>query len=129
MSFINESFMLKNETAKELYAAVKDLPIIDYHCHISPKMIAENHKFKNAYELFLGGDHYKWRQMRSNGVEETYVMGNGSDRDKFQKWAETLEKAIGNPLYHWSHLELPRYFGYTGVLNGDTAEEVWNLCP
>ena len=78
--------------------------------------------------LFRSGDHYKWRQMRSNGIDEKYITGDATDREKFQKWAETLEKAIGNPLYHWSHLELQRYFDYHGVLNGDTAEEVWNIC-
>ena len=83
MSFINDNFMLKNETAKELFEAVKDLPIIDYHCHISPKMIAENYKFKNAYELFLGGDHYKWRQMRTNGIDERFITG---DADDYEKW-------------------------------------------
>ena len=127
--FMDENFLLDNPTAIKLYHEFsKELPIIDYHCHINPKEIYEDVKFDNISQVWLGGDHYKWRQMRSNGVEETYVMGNGSDRDKFQKWAETLEMAIGNPLYHWSHLELQRYFGYEGVLNGDTAEEVWNLC-
>ena len=127
--FMDENFLLDNPTAIKLYHEFsKELPIIDYHCHINPKEIYEDVKFDNISQVWLGGDHYKWRQMRSNGVEETYVMGNGSDRDKFQKWAETLEMAIGNPLYHWSHLELQRYFGYDGVLNGDTAQEVWNLC-
>ena len=104
------------------------MPILDYHCHINPKEIAEDRKFENITQVWLGGDHYKWRQMRTNGVDEKYITGDASDREKFQKWAETLEMAIGNPLYHWSHLELQRYFGYNGILNGDTAEEVWNLC-
>ena len=104
------------------------MPILDYHCHIDPKEIYEDRKFDNITQVWLGGDHYKWRQMRSNGVEEKYITGDASDREKFQKWAETLEMAIGNPLYHWSHLELKRYFGYDGFLSGDTAEEVWNLC-
>ena len=104
------------------------MPILDYHCHIDPEEIAKDRKFENITQVWLGGDHYKWRQMRSNGVEEKYITGDASDREKFQKWAETLEKAMGNPLYHWSHLELQRYFGYTGTLNGETAEEVWNLC-
>ena len=104
------------------------MPIVDYHCHINPKEIAEDRKFENITQVWLGGDHYKWRQMRTNGVDEKYITGDASDREKFQKWAETLEMAIGNPLYHWSHLELQRYFGYNGILNGDTAEEVWNLC-
>ncbi len=127
--FMGKDFLLSTDAAKNLYhnyAAA--MPIIDYHCHINPKEIAEDRKFDNITQVWLGGDHYKWRQMRSNGVEEKYITGGASDREKFQKWAETLEKAIGNPLYHWSHLELQRFFDYHGVLNGDTAEEVWNLC-
>ena len=89
---------------------------------------SEDRQFENITQVWLGGDHYKWRQMRSNGIEERYITGDASDREKFQKWAETLERAIGNPLYHWSHLELQRYFGYHGALNAKTAEEVWNLC-
>lgn len=127
--FMDKDFLLETPTAQKLFHEyAENMPIIDYHCHLSPKEIAEDHSFKNITELWLGGDHYKWRQMRSNGVEEKYITGDASDRDKFQKWAETLAMAIGNPLYHWSHLELQRYFGYTGYLNGDTAEEVWNLC-
>ena len=126
--FMDEDFLLSTEVAKKLYHGyAKKMPIIDYHCHISPKEIAEDIRFKNITQLWLAGDHYKWRQMRSNGVEEKYITGEASDREKFQKWAETLEMAIGNPLYHWSHLELQRYFGYEGVLNGETAEEVWQL--
>ena len=126
---MDENFLLDSPTAIKLYHEFsKDLPIIDYHCHISPKEIYEDVKFENITQVWLGGDHYKWRQMRSNGVEEQYVTGNASARDKFQKWAETLEKAIGNPLYHWSHLELQRYFDYHGILNGDTAQEVWDIC-
>lgn len=127
--FMDENFLLSSETAKKLYheyAAV--MPILDYHCHINPKEIYEDRKFETITQVWLGGDHYKWRQMRSNGMDERYITGDASDREKFQKWAETLEKAIGNPLYHWSHLELKRYFGYDGYLNSDTAEEVWNLC-
>ena len=127
--FMDKDFLLSTLTAQELYHdfAAK-VPVLDYHCHINPQEIAEDRKFENITQVWLGGDHYKWRQMRSNGVEERYITGDAPDREKFQKWAETLEKAIGNPLFHWSHLELQRYFGYTGVLNGDTAEEVWNLC-
>ncbi len=128
-NFMDKDFLLSNETSKTLYhdyAAA--MPIIDYHCHISPKEIAENKSFRNITEIWLGADHYKWRAMRSNGVDEKYITGDASDRDKFQKWAETLPKAIGNPLYHWTHLELRKYFGYQGILNGDTAEEVWKLC-
>ena len=121
--------MLSTDTAKELYHSFAEkMPIIDYHCHIQPREIAEDRRFENITQLWLGGDHYKWRQMRANGVEEYYITGDAPDREKFQKWAETLEMAIGNPLYHWSHLELRRYFGYGGILNGDTAQEVWELC-
>lgn len=128
-AFMDEDFLLDSEVAKILYHNYAEkMPIVDYHCHISPREIAEDIHFENITQLWLGGDHYKWRLMRANGVKEEYITGNASDREKFQKWAETLEKAIGNPLYHWSHLELQRYFDYHGVLNGDTAEEVWNLC-
>lgn len=127
--FMDKDFLLSTPTAQKLfhdYAA--KMPVLDYHCHINPQEIAEDRQFENITQVWLGGDHYKWRQMRSNGIDEKYITGDAPDREKFQKWAETLEKAIGNPLYHWSHLELQRYFGYTGVLNGETAEEVWNLC-
>lgn len=127
--FMDQDFLLSTETAKHLYHDyASKMPIIDYHCHLSPKEIYEDVRYENITQVWLGGDHYKWRQMRSNGVEERFITGDATDRDKFQKWAETLEVAIGNPLYHWSHLELQRYFGYKGHLCGDTAEEVWNLC-
>ena len=126
--FMNEDFLLKTETAKKLYEMGKDLPIIDYHCHINPQEIYENRKFNDITEVWLGGDHYKWRLIRSNGVPEEEITGSADNRTKFQRFAEALPKAIGNPMYHWTHLELKRYFGYDGVLNGDTAEEVWNLC-
>lgn len=127
--FMNEEFLLSTQAAQKLYHEYAEhMPIIDYHCHINPQEIAEDRCFENITQVWLGGDHYKWRQMRSNGVDEYYITGGASDREKFQKWAETLEMAIGNPLYHWSHLELKRYFGYTGHLCGETAEEVWNLC-
>ena len=126
---MDKDFLLETETAQKLYHEyAAKMPILDYHCHINPQEIAEDRKFENITQVWLGADHYKWRQMRSNGVEEKYITGDASDREKFQKWAETLERAIGNPLYHWSHLELQRYFGYYGALNGETAEEVWNLC-
>jgi len=127
--FMDKDFLLDTETARQLYHdyAAK-MPIIDYHCHINPREIAEDKRFESIAEVWLGGDHYKWRLMRSAGVEEKYITGDAPAREKFQKWAETLALAIGNPLYHWSHLELQRYFGYNGLLNGDTAEEVWNLC-
>lgn len=126
MKFMDENFMLKNKTAKKLYDAVKDLPIIDYHCHISPKMIAENHRFKNAFELFLGGDHYKWRQLRTNGIEEKYITGDGDDYEKWEAFAKTMPLLIGNPLYHWTHLELKRYFGINEPLSEKNAKAVWD---
>ena len=126
MSFINDNFMLKTKTAQELYEHVKDLPIIDYHCHISPKMIAENYQFKNAFELFLGGDHYKWRQMRTNGIDEKFITGDADDFDKWMAFAKTMPLLIGNPLYHWTHLELKRYFDIDETLNENTAKEIWD---
>ena len=127
--FMDQNFLLSTETAQKLYHEyAAKMPILDYHCHISPQEIAEDKRFENITQLWLGGDHYKWRQMRSNGIGEEYITGNAPDREKFQKWSETLEKAIGNPLYHWSHLELQRYFGYDGVLNGETAQDVWEIC-
>lgn len=127
--FMDENFLLSTDTAKTLYQNyAADMPIIDYHCHISPEDIAKDIHFDNITQVWLGGDHYKWRQLRSNGVEEYYITGDAPDREKFQKWAETLPLLIGNPLYHWSHMELKTYFGYDGILNGDTAEEVWNIC-
>lgn len=127
--FMDEDFLLSAYTARKLYHDyAKPMPIVDYHCHLSPREIYEDRAYDNITEVWLEGDHYKWRQMRSNGVEEKYITGGASPREKFQKWAETLEMAIGNPLYHWSHLELKRYFGYEGYLNGGTADEVWDLC-
>lgn len=128
--FMDEDFLLSNETAKTLFHDyASKMPVIDYHCHINPQEIAENRKFENITQVWLGGDHYKWRLIRSCGVDEDFITGSKStDREKFQKFAECLPRAIGNPLYHWTHLELQRYFGYYGVLNADTAEEVWNLC-
>lgn len=128
-AFMDKDFLLSTETAKDLFHNYANkMPVLDYHCHINPQEIAEDRQFENITQLWLGGDHYKWRQMRSNGIDEKYITGDASDREKFQKWAQTLSKAIGNPLYHWSHLELQRYFGYTGALNEETAEEVWNIC-
>ena len=127
--FITKDFLLKNETAKRLYHQyAAKMPIIDYHCHINPQEIYEDKKFNNITEIWLGGDHYKWRLIRSNGVSEEYVTGNADPKLKFRKFAEMLEKAIGNPMYHWTHLELSRYFGYEGILNGETADSVYKLC-
>ncbi len=127
--FMDENFLLSTPTAQTLYHEhAKKMPIVDYHCHINPQEIAQDRHFDNITQVWLGGDHYKWRLMRSFGVEEKYITGDASDKEKFLKWAEVLGKAIGNPLYHWSHLELRRYFGYEGILNKNTAEEVWELC-
>ena len=127
--FMDKNFLLQTETAQKLYFDyAASTPILDYHCHINPQEIYEDRQFENITQVWLGGDHYKWRFMRSCGVEERYITGDASDKEKFLKWAEVLGKAIGNPLFHWSHLELQKYFGYTGVLNKNTAEEVWELC-
>lgn len=129
VGFLNEDFLLTTATARSLYRGYAEgAPIIDYHCHVSPKEIYEDQRFENITELWLGGDHYKWRLMRSNGVEEYYITGDAPAYDKFLKFSEALPKAIGNPMYHWCHLELKRYFGYEGVLNAATAPEVWKLC-
>lgn len=128
-AFMDENFLLTNDTAVTLYHQyAKNMPIYDYHCHISPKEIAENKKYRNITEIWLGGDHYKWRAMRSNGVPEKYMTGDASDKEKFMKWAETMPYCIGNPLYHWTHLELRRYFGIDKLLSPETAEEIWEKC-
>lgn len=127
--FMDKDFLLSTPTAQTLFHEYAEkTPVLDYHCHINPREIAEDRKFDNITQVWLGGDHYKWRFMRSCGIDEHFITGDASDKEKFFKWAEVLGKAIGNPLYHWSHLELQRYFGYTGTLNKNTAEEVWNLC-
>ncbi len=128
-SFINDQFMLKNKTAVRLYEKFAEkMPIYDYHCHLSPKDIAENRKFNNITELWLEGDHYKWRAMRAHGLEEKYITGDASDKEKFAAWAETVPYTLGNPLYHWTHLELKRYFDVDELLNKDTWESIWNRC-
>lgn len=127
--FLDNDFLLNTKTAQRLYKEhAEKLPIIDYHCHVSPREIYEDKRFENITEIWLGGDHYKWRLMRSNGVDEYYITGDAPAKEKFFKFAEMLPKAIGNPMYHWCHLELKKYFGYEGVLSADTAEEVWTLC-
>lgn len=128
-AFMDASFMLQNQTAVTLYQTyAKDMPIYDYHCHLSAKEIAEDKRFADIAEAWLGGDHYKWRAMRSNGVPERYITGDASPREKFQKWAETMPYCLGNPLYHWTHLELRRYFDVETILGPDTAEEIWQAC-
>ena len=127
--FLSKNFLLSNDVAKKLYHDyAKQMPIIDYHCHISPKEIAENKQYNNITEIWLGGDHYKWRAIRSNGVPEELITGDCDPYEKFKAFAATMPKLIGNPMYHWSHLELKRYFGYTGTLNERTCDEVWELC-
>lgn len=129
MGIINDDFILRNKTAKQLYNDyAKDMPIIDYHCHINPQEIAEDRKFENITQVWLGGDHYKWRLIRSNGISEDEITGDTDARTKFGHFADMLPKAIGNPMYHWTHLELKKYFDYDGILSSDTAEDVWNLC-
>ena len=124
--FITEDFLLYSPTAVELYNACKDLPIIDYHCHFKPKDFAENKRFEDVTEIVLGDDHYKWRLMRANGVDEKYVTGNGSGREKFRHWCATVEDCIGSPLYHWTHMEMLRYFGYDGIVNRKNADEIFD---
>ena len=126
--FMCDDFLLMTDTAKTLYHNyAKNMPIYDFHCHLNPKEIYENKKYKNITEVWLGGDHYKWRAMRSNGVDEKYITGDADDKEKFMKWAETIDECYGNPLFHWTHLELKRFFGIDLVLSKETAEEVWNL--
>ena len=126
--FMDENFLLKTETAQRLYHGyAATMPIIDYHCHINPQEIYEDRRFSNLTQVWLEGDHYKWRAMRSNGVPEEFITGNAPPRDKFQKYVEALDKAVGNPLYHWSHLELNRYFGIDIPLSSKTADEIWNI--
>ncbi|WP_209123818.1 glucuronate isomerase [Alkalihalobacillus sp. BA299] len=128
-TFIHENFILKNKTAINLYHQyAKKMPIYDYHCHLSPKDIAENKKFSTITELWLAGDHYKWRAMRENGIEERFITGDASDKEKFAAWARTVPNTIGNPLYHWTHLELKMYFGIDELLNEERAERIWNQC-
>ncbi|MEM6802527.1 MAG: glucuronate isomerase [Bacteroidota bacterium] len=126
-TFISDNFLLRTKTAQKLYHEVAaEQPIIDYHCHLPPEDIASNKQFRNLYEIWLAGDHYKWRAMRSNGVSEEFCTGGASDYDKFVAWAETVPATLRNPLYHWTHLELKRYFGIDTLLNKDTARDIWD---
>ncbi|HHW57212.1 MAG TPA: glucuronate isomerase [Clostridia bacterium] len=125
-NFMDENFLLTNETAVRLYHEyAKNMPIYDFHCHLSPKEIYENKRFKNITEIWLYGDHYKWRLMRANGIDEKYITGNADDYNKFMAYAKTIPMAIGNPVYHWTHLELQRYFGIYDLLNEKTAKSIW----
>ncbi len=128
MSFIHDDFLLGTETARRLYHDyAEEEPILDYHCHLPPADIASNRQFRNLFEIWLEGDHYKWRAMRANGVPEELCTGDADPRDKFMAWARTMPYTLRNPLYHWSHLELKRHFGFDGLLDESTAPEVWGL--
>lgn len=125
--FINDNFILRNETARKLYHEhAEKLPIIDFHNHLNPQEIYEDKTYENLTEVWLGGDHYKWRAMRANGVSEKLITGSGDDYDKYLAYADTIESAFGNPLYHWTHLELKRYFDIDETLDSESAEEIWN---
>lgn len=125
--FMDENFLLHTKTAQRLYHEyAEDMPIFDYHCHLPPNEISENKSFKNLTDIWLKGDHYKWRAMRTNGIDEKYITGDTDAREKFRAWAETVPYTIGNPLYHWTHLELQRYFGIYKLLNTETADEIYN---
>jgi glucuronate isomerase len=127
--FLGPDFLLDTATAQHLYHEhAEPLPIIDYHCHLVPQQIAEDHRFRSITELWLSGDHYKWRAMRANGVNERFITGDASDREKFRKWAETVPYTLRNPLYHWTHLELRSAFGITETLNPDSADRIFDRC-
>jgi glucuronate isomerase len=128
-NFLDENFLLHSKTAQKLYHEyAKDMPIIDYHCHLPPQQIADDVKFENLTQIWLYGDHYKWRAMRINGVDEKYCTGDAPDFEKFKKWAETVPYTVRNPLYHWTHLELQRYFDSKEILNPDTARKIYDEC-
>ncbi|WP_158797498.1 glucuronate isomerase [Pedobacter sp. L105] len=128
-AFIDDNFLLSNPTAEVLYHQyAKEMPIIDYHCHLPPDQIAEDSNFENLTQVWLSGDHYKWRAMRANGVAEEYITGNRSDWEKFEKWAETVPYTLRNPLYHWTHLELRRYFDVYDILSPETAKKIYDEC-
>ncbi len=124
--FISDDFLLGTDAARDLYHGfAKDEPIYDYHCHLPQKLIAENHRFADLAEIWLGGDHYKWRAMRTNGVDERLCTGDAAPREKFDAWCATVPRTLGNPLYHWSHLELKRYFGIGDLISPASADRIW----
>ena len=126
-TFIHDDFLLQTRTARRLYHEyAKPEPILDYHCHLPPKDLAENRRFANLFEIWLEGDHYKWRAMRWNGVPERFITGDATPFEKFQAWASTVPHTLRNPLFHWTHLELSRYFGITELLNADSAQRIWD---
>lgn len=127
MSFIHDDFLLQSAAARDLFHTyAKDEPILDYHCHLPPQDVAANRRFRNLHEIWLEGDHYKWRAMRANGVPEELITGSASPYEKFLAWARTVPFTLRNPLYHWTHLELLRYFDIDDTLNAETAESIWN---
>src|ERR1700733_13165091 len=126
VGFLTEDFLLSNDVGRRLYREfAAPQPIFDYHCHLPAKDIAENRRFANLFEIWLEGDHYKWRAMRANGVAEQFITGDADPYEKFLAWARTVPYALRNPLYHWTHLELRRYFGITELLNETTAPSIW----
>ena len=128
-AFMDEHFLLQTPTAQSLYHDyAKTMPIVDYHCHIDPKDIADDRKYENITQVWLYGDHYKWRAMRFCGVDEYYITGGASDYERFEKWAETMPRLIGSPLYHWTHLELQRYFDVHEPLCPATCQKIWETC-
>src|SRR5688572_18387916 len=127
--FLGKNFLLQNATAQKLYHDyAKEMPVIDYHCHLPPDQIANDINFENLTQAWLYGDHYKWRAMRTNGIDESYITGNRTDYEKFEKWAETVPYTLRNPLYHWTHLELQRYFNVHEILNADSAKTIYAEC-
>src|SRR5690349_8613115 len=127
MSFIHDDFLLSNQTAKRLYHTFAEHePILDYHCHLPPKDVAQNRQFRNLFEIWLEGDHYKWRAMRANGIDERFCTGDADPREKFLAWARTVPQTLRNPLYHWTHLELKRYFGIDDLLDEKTGPAIWD---
>ena len=128
-SLIHEDFLLSEENARALYHDwAEGMPIFDYHCHVPPAQIAENTRFENLTRVWLGGDHYKWRAMRTAGVPENLITGDAPDREKFQAWARTVPRTLGNPLYHWTHLELKRVFGIDELLDEQSADRIYDRC-
>ena len=128
-NFLDENFLLKTKTAQRLYHEyASSMPIIDYHCHLPQQHIAEDKQYKNLTEIWLNGDHYKWRALRTNGINEAYITGNKNDYEKFEKWAETVPYTLRNPLYHWTHLELQRYFNISEILSPSTAKPIYDTC-
>ncbi|MEM7375663.1 MAG: glucuronate isomerase [Bacteroidota bacterium] len=128
-AFLDDNFLLQTSTAERLYHQyAKDQPIIDYHCHLSPADIANNRQFENLTQIWLEGDHYKWRAMRTNGISERYCTGDAEDFEKFEKWAETVPYTVRNPLYHWTHMELKRPFGISTILKPETSREIYDSC-